>query len=516
MKRKLKKRLLFSLIPLIVLLVLVTIVAAFLEKQNVISTKNPYQRITCLERDFLYIVATDEGKYYQITPPRAQTQVPVRKRKNTFRIVFVGGSFIQGNPYIDRLASTPMKQIINKPAPHDYDHDEPRGDLRIFFQPTGEDHQMFGDSDAAPSGRTIIDVSRSAINSIGIPIGNPINEHDRAPGYGGVPSWTHAILAERYPSLSIEVLNASFPGADSSRVLSMVEQLIQVDPDLVIIASGNNEGYVPKTPFNEQLSRWSFYRLLQQAIKPAKWQTREDFYFGRQDPETEKIIEHYQHNMGKIVQAVKARGVPLVLATLPINLKYDGPNPAFIDDAVPFPRDDKWIQKGRLLQKQEKYREALEAFSQSEHPVYTAYFVAQCFEQLGEYDKAKFYYKIFVQHNPMGRTRPSFNSDVRALCLKEKMILVDWETALENLTPHGIPGDQYFWDNCHLTWEGYNRMALELIRVLTEHKLPKGRKNEPLPSPSRQVIIDKYNWQELVSYVPEKWWNVEASRPQND
>lgn len=327
-------------------------------------------------------------------------------------------------------------------------------------------------------------------------------------GYGDISSWLRSILESRYPSMKIEVINAAAGGQNTTRVKEVVEDIVNADPDLVIIAVGNNEGYIPATRFNEALHKWVLYRALKKTIKPdPKIDSRS--FFPPQDERTKKIEDVFKKNIREMVRMAMDAKVTIGLATMPINLKYSGPNPEVIGRETPFPNDDPWIEKGRRLFDKGKYDEAIKQYAKSDHQAWAASFIAQSYEKAGQYDLAKQFYKIFAQQVPLGRTRPSYNVFIRDVCKEKGRALFDLEKKMENISPNGLPGDKYFWDNCHLHWEGYYKMAEKIASDINELGFIKGKTTEPLPMPGVQELIKKNNWQAIYSFQPFRWFELE-------
>lgn len=329
-------------------------------------------------------------------------------------------------------------------------------------------------------------------------------------GYGDISSWLKVILQAQYPSKNIEVINAAAGGQSTVRVREVVEDIVHAEPDLVILATGNNEGYIPATRFNKALHKWILYRALKKTIKPDP-ELNERSFFPPQDESSRKIENLFRKNTRIMVKMAKKAGVRIGLATLPINLKYSGPNPSVIGKETPFPEEDPHIEKGLRLFDKGKYEKAIEQFAKSKHQAWAAKLIAQSYEDIGQFELAKQFYKIFAQQIPLGRTRPSYNVFVRDISQENGLLLFDLEEEMERLSPEGIPGDQYFWDNCHLHWEGYYKMAVKIASEINASGFIQGKTNEPLALPTAAQLIEKNHWQSIHTFKPFKWFEFDET-----
>ena len=532
-KKPLWKRLLFSLLLVCGFLVVVSVILYILEQARLINTVGPESSIAYLEREYIQIIKTPKGDFYQINPPTTQTRFPVKKSENTFRIIVTGGSFARGDPYIfyNPYAGGPPKppdpgappdaggppnrdqpQLPGGPQP------PPSAASDEFTEPIpgkhhGEGHRPIGDPKPVFNAYFSTEPIKGQPSFSGIPIGDPEIESKVPPGFGGIPSWLNAILEMRFPSIHFEVISAGSPGANSLRVMKIVERLMSIEPDLVIVATGNNEGYVSKTPYNEVLYNWILYRALNRVVKFIFKPKPSDFYPGKQDPNNVLIEHQFHESIERIIEITGKHGVPLALATLPINLHYEGPNPRFLGEALPVPENDEHIESGMRLQKEKKYEQALEQFKKSSHVAFSAKAMGECYEAMGEYEKAKKHYMKYVQHNPLGRTRPSYNEFIRKTSRDNGLLLYDLEKKMETVAKNGIPGDVYFWDNCHLNWQGYRLMAYSIADSVIAKGLFPAKEGEPLPSPASDEIVERYSWQALYKFTPMKWWDTTQEKP---
>ena len=243
-------------------------------------------------------------------------------------------------------------------------------------------------------------------------------------GYGGIPDWLQADLSARYPSRRIKVINAGVSGGNSDFVRDVVEQLVdKANPDLMILITGNNEGFVAKTSVNDTLYQWILYRTLKRSLLPS-FSKKERPLFPPQDPDNQAIAKNYQSNVLDMIHRVKNKGAQILVATMPINLKFQGRLPEDFN-TLKQPEDDPFLNDGLKLMAEKKYSEAIRQFVQSKNSVFVARYLGECFEAMGDIKKSRDFYKIYVEGNPLGRARPSYNSFIRDTCKKSGCLLAD-------------------------------------------------------------------------------------------
>jgi len=417
------KKIVFAGLPLLILLLAVTVGLNFLEQKQVIDTVRKDDGVVYFAGDVFMKSIINDQAFYHLEINHLNQFFPVRKNKDTIRIITTGASFALGQPW-------------------------------VYLLPNGE---------------------------------------------GSIPEYIKADLQERFPKRHFEVINAAQEAQNSFRVKQIVEQLLMTDPDIILVMMGNNEGYVPKTRFNQSLHKWIVYRSLKKTLL-SKPQLSERSYFAPQDEDYKKIEKGFQDNVRSIVEMAGCHSVRLILTAMPINLRYYGNQPPLNDIDIPFPENDPHIDEGDRLRENGEYEKAIAQYAKSRNQGFAARLIAQCYEALGDAETAKTYYRIYTQQIPLNRTRPSFNDFIRRICREQNIALLDLEQAIESLSPDGIADPDLFIDYCHMSKKGYFLMGREAARVVAENlPIPEGEYLRN-PQPSLDDLLRKMNWS-----VQEKW-----------
>jgi tetratricopeptide (TPR) repeat protein len=98
--------------------------------------------------------------------------------------------------------------------------------------------------------------------------------------------------------------------------------------------------------------------------------------------------------------------------------------------------------------------------------------LGRCYEQLGDYEKAKTAYVHARDFDGLHFRAPSdFNSMIADLCRKENIPLAESEKLVAEQCAHGIIGPEMMLEHVHLNVDGYFTIAKAFFRAISEHNL---------------------------------------------
>ncbi len=323
-------------------------------------------------------------------------------------------------------------------------------------------------------------------------------------GWPHPPLETYSAYLERalekaYPDRRIEMINASAHGFASYRVRAVFDRVVEFDPDLVIVYSGNNEFLETRTydtsamarlldrfPVKLRLVSLARRSLKRAVLSGSKLVGVSDVFWKkvkqqslelRSDPEQfARVQAHYAESMTHMADAAAARGVPLVLLTVPTNLRDWLPNVSF--DGLEGAAETAWadaLRQGRralLQQRWEEARGALErAVARNPEHAETHFWYAQSLERTGDAAGALAQYRLAkdLDYNPF-RAHSAFNATVRELAAARpgRVVLVDAERAFEAAAPGGAPGFSLLLDYVHPTLAGNRILAREVFQAVRD------------------------------------------------
>jgi len=256
---------------------------------------------------------------------------------------------------------------------------------------------------------------------------------------------------------AVELISCGMPGYDSGQTLAVVRQIFQYAPDLIVDMDGNNEyGRSDMTPAQIRLylagrfmSRFRVYRGLAAFIAEHLGRPRLQTPIINADIET-----NFENNLRRIVRLCRRRGVPIILCTLPANLR----------DMPPEAQAPSWqgplCFRAMWAFEQGNYRRArvfFEAYLKS-HPAdpFAHFYLARCLDRLGLKRAAAAQYGLAANWDSPGQqTPPRRNADIRRIARQERVPLADLEKLFWSWARlPGAPGNALFRDGCHWWFSG--------------------------------------------------------------
>jgi tetratricopeptide (TPR) repeat protein len=323
----------------------------------------------------------------------------------------------------------------------------------------------------------------------------------------GLARMLEALLCQRYPGATFEVVNAAMTAINSHVALTIARECGRYQPDLFIVYAGNNEvigPYGPGTVFGRFSSSLSLIRagmwlkttrtgqLVQNLMQPgtgrgkvpAQWTGMEMFEGNRVAADNScmtKVYNHYRDNLSGICSAARQSGAKVVLSTVAVNLKDCAPFASLHRSGLGAAEEKPWeehYQQGIELAAQGKHQAALDAWRRAEA-------IDDRFADLqfrmrvsllasGQSDPAKQHFLLARDLDALRfRADTHINDVVRDLAAEQagqEVFLVDAERvfAENERTPQGIPGSEWFYEHVHFRPEGNYLLATAVLRQIAE------------------------------------------------
>ena len=233
----------------------------------------------------------------------------------------------------------------------------------------------------------------------------------------------------------VEIVNCGGGSHGSGRLLFVVGEILEYQPDLVVLYLGNNEFEEVEQvrwvrPEVAPVARWGsslaivrvFRDRLSEAVERALVRWRNERLLARSvdtgarpegDVDVPALMAAFEANVARMVALCRARGVPVVMGTVPSNLVH-----ARVRGAGYPERFEERFREGRYDEARALARQALRE--------------AQARHQSSDLE----------------------NGILRKIAREARVPLADVEQAVIEREPHGIPGETLFGDHCHLNAEG--------------------------------------------------------------
>jgi tetratricopeptide (TPR) repeat protein len=326
------------------------------------------------------------------------------------------------------------------------------------------------------------------------------------------------LLEERFPGADFEVICAAMTGVNSHVILPIARECARHDGDLWIIYMGNNEIIGPYGPSNPVPSRAQNLQTIRAIIaaratrtgqlldaarqrfssrpkSPKQWEGMAMFSeheLQPDDPGRERAYRHFEANLDDILRAAERAGVKTIVSTVASNLRNCAPFSSLHPKTLKDSDRTTW---------ENIYSEAIALEIATNTPAAAAkYIEASRIE--GAY--AELHFRLAHCHLAMTNNLEAASSferarDLDALCFrttskfnkaiansigpqfKRSVLFLDGARVLSQVSPHGVPGSELFYDQVHLRFEGNYLLARAMadqVLTLLPQSITTGRRHD--------------------------------------
>jgi len=346
------------------------------------------------------------------------------------------------------------------------------------------------------------------------------------------PRWLSVLLQHALPGQTVEVVNAAFSGFATRRLLMVVREIADYEPDLLIVYAGHNEWAEDRFYRHlldldprlfetwERITQLRIYRMLASLLvgRPegggvpqlphsddkralemfavAVARTRGEAQASARDVAYREL--HYRFNLREMTLAMERVGARVLLASIAQNLSDWPPGASLhrrdfsdeelrdFDDAV---RDAEVARaRGDLDRAVASYRRAIaidDGFAQ------THFDLARVLRDLGRIEDARRHFVLASDLDKVPHGAQSAFNDVVAEVARERgAVFVDLAAVLRRSSGRKLVGDDLFLDMVHPNLAAHQIIARALFDGLRRAGWPSGARWEPLaPLPSPQELF---------------------------
>jgi len=308
----------------------------------------------------------------------------------------------------------------------------------------------------------------------------------------------------------VESVNAAAMSYGSHRLRILAGELLDYEPDALVIYGGHNEfierrfyrDLIDRRPeldfVRALLHRWRLFSSLTRVYERNRAVDAEPAPGGsrstgellgldviREDSsdvgeaETEMVRATFEENLRAIVADARQAGVAVLLCTLPSNLRDWRPNQSYFDASI----GSQVRRRVLALLEQAKSAsaagehaaagEALERAVEAAPGYAEAWFrLGRAYEHLDRWKEADLAYRRARDSDGQPSRAPeAINRTIRTVARETGVILVDVERIFVEASPHGILGFDLFEDYVHPKPSGHRLIARKLWRVLLDSGL---------------------------------------------
>ncbi len=316
-------------------------------------------------------------------------------------------------------------------------------------------------------------------------------------------TWLELGLRASDPQRQWEVVNCGGVSYASYRLVPILREVLEYQPDLVIICTGHNEfledrtyGPIKQTPHwitwvHTQLARLHTYNALRGAAVRLRRASQEEVFKKRpQLPEEvnalldyrdgladyhrdarwhQGTIAHFEYNLHRMVALAHDHHVPVILVNPPYNLK-DAPPFKYLhrsgitdDERVRFDTlwEDAKLVDHTLVERIELLKQAVAIDDQHAG---VRFHLGRCYLRQEQFEAAKAELVAAKDEDicPLRILSP-MREIVATVARDHRAELVDAQQLFERLTPDGITGERWFLDHVHPTMFGHQELASALF-----------------------------------------------------
>jgi len=322
-------------------------------------------------------------------------------------------------------------------------------------------------------------------------------------------TWLELGLRAAEPERDWDVINCGGISYASYRLIPILQETLNYQPDLFIITTGHNEfledrtyDHIKHTPavvvaMEQTLGRFRTFTLLRIAVRKlmrqgggkddrrpilnAEVTARLDFRGGmdlyhRDVKWRDGVVAHFEHNLRRLVRIARNAGIPVLLVHESSNLRD---SPSFKSEHAArlseddLHRFDSLIKEARSLYRTD-LRHAAELLEQAvkidgEYAL-TWYELGKCYDGLHDVKRARSAFLMAREHDicPLRVIQP-LEEKLFRVARETGVPLVDMHTLLEAKSPGGILGDDWLVDHIHPSIEGHQLVADAILEEMARY-----------------------------------------------
>ncbi|MHC4561741.1 MAG: tetratricopeptide repeat protein [Planctomycetota bacterium] len=304
------------------------------------------------------------------------------------------------------------------------------------------------------------------------------------------------MLRKAFPDVRFEVVNTGVTAINSHVVVDIARDCAKRDPDLFIILLGNNEvigPYGPTATFgtfsrNRRVIRSSLWikatrtgqlvgsiaKAIGNPKEPTEWQGMQAFLEHRlspNDPKLAMVYDHFRSNLMDICRAGENAGVPVILCTVPVNLRDSAPFVSMHRPGLTGAKLTAWTaayDAGITSQKRDDYGAAVTSFlaaGEIDDDYADLHFrLARCYLALDQFDRAGEHFALARHWDALRfRADQGINDVIRHVAQDRSdagAILLDAERHFAQAAARAdSPGKEFFHEHVHFNFHGGYALA---------------------------------------------------------
>lgn len=323
---------------------------------------------------------------------------------------------------------------------------------------------------------------------------------------GSFHRWLQYRLTHTFPERNFEIINISLTAVNSYTVLGFAKEVVNYEPDAVLIYAGHNEYYgalgvgstenLGGSPYLVNLIIYlRQFRIVQlmtnvyektagflQKAQPVPEGTRmQQMVADQKIPYQSSLyksgVEQFRSNMDETLNLFKKNHIPVFISNLVSNEKDLKPFVSFPVDSLKFPGFSQNYNLG-IKAFNNNNKQAAYNYLKAANQIYNVnascnYYLGKLAYDNGNFGQAKEYFSKARDLDGLRFRAPEeFNTILTRLCAKyPNTRLVDTKAAFEAVSPNGIIGENLILEHVHPDLKGYALMSDAFYKTLKNAQL---------------------------------------------
>ena len=322
-------------------------------------------------------------------------------------------------------------------------------------------------------------------------------------------TWLKLNLRAALPGTDFEVVNCGGISYASYRLVPIMRELLEYEPDLFIIYTGHNEFLedrtyqrlkrVPRALIvvhrtmlnlrsyslaNEFIStRRSRRKGTPKTILPGEVKAKLDLNDGLESYHRDEVwrqgtIEHFGRNLQTMVRMSRGAGVPVILVNPVSNLKDSPPFKSEFSSGLSASEIERITELSEQAGKldwddaYDKIRLLKQAAEIDSRHAGLLYLIGKCYEHIGRSAEAKNWFVLAKEEDicPLRILEPMHQA-ILDVAKQHRVPFVDVKALIAERTEDGVPGSEWLLDHVHPNVPGHQLIADLLYEAMENMKL---------------------------------------------
>ena len=236
-----------------------------------------------------------------------------------------------------------------------------------------------------------------------------------------------------------------------------------------------------------------------------------DYQLRVDDSRLAQTADHFRANLREICRAGSAAGAPVVVCTIPVNLKDSAPFGSLHAAGLSAERIASWdahYVEGTRFESEKKYNEALECYRNAaqidDQYADLEFRQARILAALGKVEEARTKFARARDLDTLRfRSSTTINRIIREVVdegAPEGVYLADAERTFAEASPNRIPGEEFFLEHVHMNFSGNYLMARTIFQTIApvlDSRLPGKTQVETLSEQACAERLAYTDWNAL-------------------